>query len=74
MDDLEFGNEVTVFFTVGSLKELLKAYPDNTPLTICGAPGTFQADEETHCIILEPTDMCHYMIEDDIAGQEYMDF
>lgn len=27
----------TPFSTVGALKELLRIYPDNTPLYVCGA-------------------------------------
>lgn len=41
MDELEFGRELTVFQTVGQLIELLKNYPDRTPVTVCGTPGLF---------------------------------
>ena len=41
MEELEFGKALTVFHNVGQLMELLKNYPNRTPVTICGAPGLF---------------------------------
>ena len=39
MDEVEFGKALTVFHNAGQLMELLKNYPDRTPVMVCGAPG-----------------------------------
>lgn len=49
----------TPFSTVGALKELLRIYPDNTPLYVCGVGGVFCPNEEEQCILLE-SDSCRY--------------
>lgn len=41
MDDFEFGKPILSFMTVGTLRELLKNYPDRTPITVCGTPDCF---------------------------------
>lgn len=81
MDDLEFGKHILSFTTVGKLRELLKYYSDDTPITVCGTPGLFYPNNEQQYITLETAD-CYwdwYDILSDIespaiVGQEYMDF
>lgn len=46
MNDLEFGEHIPVFATVGDLRELLKIYADDTPVTVCGTPGLFYLNSE----------------------------
>lgn len=46
MDDLDFGKHIPSFTTVGKLRELLKYYPDDTPITVCGTPGLFYPNNE----------------------------
>ena len=78
MENLEFGRALTVFQTVGQLRELLKNYPDRTPVTICGTPGLFYEDEYTQSLLLETMDSSGYEIISErmeaTGGQEYMDF
>ena len=79
MDDFEFGKPILSFMTVGRLRELLKNYPDCTPITVCGTPGLFYpADKQQH-ILLETMDCGEYDVLSDLhstatGGQEYMDF
>ena len=78
MKEIEFGRVLTVFQTVGQLSELLKNYPDCTPVTVCGTPGIFYQDESTHNILLETMDSSGYEVISErmeaTGGQEYMDF
>lgn len=86
MDKFEFREEdVAVFHTVGSLRELLKDYDDNMPLNICGIPGLFYHWETKQCITLETQDSDGYsyieehMMDDfyytDVEeDEEHMDF
>jgi hypothetical protein len=78
MEELEFGKALTVFHSVGQLRELLKNYPDRTPVTICGAPGLFYEDENTHSLLLETMDSGGYEAISErmeaTGDQEYMDF
>ena len=78
MKEIEFGREFTVFQTVGQLRELLKNYPDRTPVTICGTPGLFYNDECTQSLFLETMDSSGYEVISErmeaTGGQEYMDF
>lgn len=75
--EVEFGEEHAVFFTVGMLRELMKNYPDRTPLTVCGTPGSFRPDEDGYGILLETLDCCdplELIAEDTTDRQEYIDF
>ena len=75
--DVEFREEYAVFFTVGMLRELMKNYPDHTPLTVCGTPGSFRPDEDGYGILLETLDCCdplELMAEAATSRQEHMDF
>ena len=78
MKEIEFGRELTVFQTVGQLRELLKNYPDRTPVTVCGTPGLFYEDECTQSLLLETMDSSGYEAISErmeaTGGQEYMDF
>ena len=79
MDDFEFGKPTLSFMTVGGLRELLKNYPDGTPITVCGTPGLFYPNDEQQCILLETMDCSGYEALSDVhsattVGQEYMDF
>ena len=78
MKEIKFGRELTVFQTVGQLRELLKNYPDHTPVTVCGIPGLFYEDECTQSLLLETMDSGGYDIiaerMETTGGQEYMDF
>ena len=79
MDDYEFGKPILSFMTVGTLRKLLKNYPDRTPITVCGTPGLFYPDENQQYILLETMDCGEYDSVSDLhstvfAGQEYIDF
>ena len=79
MEEVEFGEHITAFTTVGILRELLKNYPDETPITVCGTPGLFYPDNKQQYILLETMDCSGYEALSDIhsaatASQEYMDF
>lgn len=79
MDDFEFREHIPYFTSVGMLRELLKNYPDDTPITVCGTPGLFLPIEEHRYILLETMDSGDYDDTDDIelptsVSQEYMDF
>ena len=78
MNDFEFEETIPFFTTVGTLHALLKNYSDDTPITVCGTPGLFYADEEQKCILLETMDSGGYEVVDEYmeaaGGQEYMDF
>ena len=79
MNDLGFGEQIPFFMTVGGLRELLKNYPDGTPITVCGTPGLFYPNDEQQCILLETMDCSGYEALSDVhsaatVGQEYMDF
>lgn len=75
--EVEFGEEHAVFFTVGMLRELMKNYPDHTPLAVCGTPGSFRPNEDGYGILLETLDCCdplELMAENATSRQEYLDF
>ena len=79
MNDFEFEKTIPFFTTVGILRALLKNYSDDTPITVCGTPGLFYADDEQKCILLETMDCGGYEVLSDLhsaatVGQEYMDF
>ena len=78
MENLEFGRALTVFQTVGQLRELLKNYPDRTPVTVCGTPGLFYEDECTQSLLLETMDSSGYEVISErmeaTGGLEYMDY
>lgn len=78
MDDFEFGKPILSFMTVGVLRGLLRDYSDDTPITVCGAPGVFFPDNEHRYILLETMDSGEYEVVDEYmeaaGGQEYMDF
>jgi len=79
---------VPVFETVGELKKLLKDYPDDMHLHICGVPGLFCWNKLEDCVLLEVQDssgwetiewlLDRYLETKDMAqqnmGLEYMDF
>ena len=71
--------EVSSFWTVGMLKELLKNYPDDTSVTVCGTPGLFYPNTENEIIYLETADSSGYetisdMMDAATDGEAYMDF
>ena len=79
MNDLDFGEQIPFFMTVGGLRELLKNYPDSTPITVCGTPGLFYPNVEQQYIMLETMDCSGYEALSEVeapatVGQEYMDF
>ena len=79
MEEFEFGEHIPSFTTVGILRELLKNYPDKTPITVCGTPGLFYPDNKQQYILLETMDCSGYEALANIEppateGQEYMDF
>lgn len=79
MEDLEFDEIIPTFATVGMLRELMKNYPDDTPITVCGTPGLFYPNTEQTYIMLETLDCSGYEALANIEppatmGQEYMDF
>lgn len=79
MEEYESGEHIPSFTTVGILRELLKNYPDDTPITVCGTPGLFYPNEEQRYIMLETLDCSGYEALANIEqpatmGQEYMDF
>ena len=78
MTDFEFYNTIPRFTTVGTLRALLKNYPDDTPVTVCGTPGLFYLNNEQQYILLETMDSSGYEAladtEPTIVEQEYMDF
>ena len=70
-----------IFYTVGMLRELLKNYPDNTPLTVNDMPGAFIVDEEYQGLNLDCAggyddgSEVIWDIEDPaMVAPEYMDF
>ena len=77
MEELEFGEEYAIFFTVGMLRKLIENYPDHTPLSVCGTPGAFIVDTDGYGILLETLDCCDPLelkAEAATGGREYMDF
>ena len=79
MYEFEDLNVISCFMTVGALRELLKNYPDETPINVCGTHGLFCPNNEHHYILLETLDNGEWddMPEIDLpsnAWQEYMDF
>ena len=79
MNDFEFREYIPSFTTVGILRELLKNYPDETPITVCGTPGLFYPNIEQQYIMLETMDCSGYEALSEVqapatVGQEYMDF
>ena len=78
MNELVFGRTLMVFQTVRQLRELLKNYPERTPVTVCGTPGLFYQDESTQSLLLETMDSSGYEVISErmeaTGGQEYMDF
>lgn len=79
MEDFEFGKPIPSFTTVGILRELLRNYPDDTPITVCGTPGLFYPNDEQQYIMLETMDCSGYEALANIKPpatleQEYMDF
>ena len=55
MEELDFGVETPMFYTVGMLREILKNYSDDTPLYVGEAPGLVLFDEEQRWIDLRNT-------------------
>ena len=79
MNNFEFDNAIPSFTTVGTLRALLKNYPDDTPVTVCGTPGLFYPNNEQHYILLETAEWDGDDILSDIdlpatVAQENMDF
>jgi len=46
MNDFEFDDLIPSFTTVGTLRALLKNYPDDTSVAVCGTPGLFYLNNE----------------------------
>lgn len=70
-------DKVTEFVNVGMLKELIRDYPDGTPITVCGIGGLFFFDEERGRIHLETNDTDGYQIAEEVLelwDEVYMDF
>lgn len=57
--------KIPAFATVGALRDLLKDYPDDTPITICGIPGLFYWNKEKDSVLLETMDSSGYEIMDE---------
>ena len=79
MQEFEFGAERATFFSVGMLREILKKYPDDTPIMMNGLPGEVIEDEHRHILSLEALDFDYdddamWMQEPATMGQEYIDF
>lgn len=59
------------------LRELMKNYPDHTPLSVCGTPGAFRENADGYGISLETLD-CYdpldLMADAATNRQEYMEF
>lgn len=81
--DVEYEDAIPSFATVGGLRELLKNYPDNTPISICGLSGLFYPHREQQRILLETQDSSGYeslheiMMDSEVFntdGEGYMDF
>ena len=86
--EFDLNEVIPVFETVGELKTLLKDYPNDMPLHICGVPGLFCWNKLEDCVLLEVQDSsgwetieclldgyleAEYM-EQQNMGVEYMDF
>lgn len=67
-----YSNEerIPTFATVGALRNLLKDYPDDTPITICGIPGLFYGNKENNSVLLETMDSSGYEIMDEEELEE----
>lgn len=52
MSEFDFVQEIPMFHTVGMLREILKNYPDDTPLLVYQAPGLVFFEEEGQYIDL----------------------
>lgn len=79
MEEFVFDEIIPFFTNVGMLRELLKNYTDNTPITVCGTPGLFYLNGEQQYIMLETMDCGGYEALTNIDSpatdrQEYMDF
>lgn len=79
MCDFEFDNVIPHFMTVGALRELLKNYLNETPISVCGTPGLFYLNNEQQYIMLESLDSGEYEDMPETAlpstvWQEYIDF
>jgi hypothetical protein len=48
------------FSSVGALKELIKNYPDDTPVYVCGARGLFYPNAQEGYTLLETEDGSGY--------------
>lgn len=65
----EFCEDYTVIFTVGMLREALQNYPDDTMLSVCGAPGLLSGEEDLNCVMLETLEW--YYEDNEIWGDGY---
>ena len=79
MQEFEFGIERAVFLSVGMLRDTLKKYPDNTPITMNGVPGEVIEDERKNSLSLvalecDNDESTMYAQEAATMGQEYMEF
>ena len=74
MENLDY-EETSGFWTVGMLRNLLTAYSDDTPITVCGTPGLFVLNEEQRYILLETLDNeRHYAGNAATDMEAYLDF
>jgi hypothetical protein len=59
MNHMEY-EAIAGFSSVGALKELIKNYPDDTPVYVCGARGLFYPNAQEGYILLETEDGSGY--------------
>lgn len=52
----EIFSELPTFHTTGMLRDILKQYPNNIPLTVDGVPGIVSFDERRRAIDINPFD------------------
>lgn len=57
--------KIPTFETVGALRNLLKNYPDDATITICGISGLFFGSKEKDSVLLETMDSSGYEIMDE---------
>lgn len=74
MENLDY-EKTYGFWSVGMLRSLISAYPEDTPISVCGTPGLFIPDDEQRCILLETLDNeCYYAGNTATDMEAYMDF
>lgn len=61
--------KIPTFATVGALRDLLKDYPDDAAISICGVTGLFYGYKNKDGVLLETEDSSGYEVFDMIAGE-----